>query len=335
MNRHGVAITIVGASIFACGCAQSSLEEASEHVDTGEHAIESINRLTMNGLSSNRLTMNGLSSGRLSLNGSALVNTNLLHDELGRELLTYVARCALGPNQTLVGTHQGVSYTFSGLLGLASSWLHMPLSSVAQQRWVSACLLAHVNGYGVEVPISLGGAHAALHATETEKATFTVQETAFFGNVFAVYPGEDDEEDDEDDEEDDDEEDESDLDNDDDEDSAGGAAASTPLRFYACGGENLRAQCTGGGALRPQRSCAQSASCSLVFPGVCKAPTGQSGNACKSTSPSGGFTDCHPTLSNASGQWASNSQKYEEIITVYLRPSDFNSLYPTCTSVAE
>lgn len=327
MNSHGSAFTVVGACIFACGCLQSSLEEESEHVNTGEHAIESKNRLTMNGLSSNRLTINGLSTGSLTQDGSTLVQTDLITDEPGRELLTYVARCALTPTQTLVGTHQGVTYTFPGVIGLTPSWLSSPLADVRKQRWVSACLLAHVNGHGVEVPISMRGSHSALYASDAEKAAFTMQEAAFFGNVFAVHPG--------DDLLDIDIDIDIDIGDDDDDGPSTDPGTAVPLKSYACGGEQLRTQCTGSGSLRPQRSCGENEPCALVFPGVCKAPSGQSGNACKSTSPGGGFMDCHSTLTNASGQWGSNSQEYEEIITVYLQPSDFNSLYLTCTPVAQ
>jgi hypothetical protein len=281
------------------GCALESADEdpaATELVGTFEGAVESENRLSMNRLSMNRLSMNGLSQAALSMNGSSLVESDLIVDAPGRELLSYMVKCALKSYQSLSVMHEGVTYTFQGQIGLAYDWISNPLTDPKKQRWVSACLLAHVNGYGIQVPISLRGSHPALYASDAEKAEFKVQETAFYGNVFVADPD----------------------------------AGST---FFSCGGYGIGLLC---GAtpetLRPQRSCADAASCGLTFPGMCKNPMTKQGNSCRVANYSG-YLECHETVSDAEGLFASNATTYKEVITVYLRPQEWNQLYSSCAAV--
>ncbi|HCU23883.1 MAG TPA: hypothetical protein DF383_02605 [Deltaproteobacteria bacterium] len=107
----------------------------------------------------------------------------------GLMLLRYIAACALRPDQELTATVEGKKYTFPGKLGLAPEWLGAPLSK-SGQRWVSACLMAHVNYFGVHVPISVRAAHPNIQATyePDELKNYPVREAAFYGNLFA--PGE-------------------------------------------------------------------------------------------------------------------------------------------------
>jgi hypothetical protein len=147
----------------------------------------SVNRLSMNRLSLNRLSLNRLSLNRLSLNRlslNSLASDGLETTNEGRELLTYVAKCALRETDILVAQHNGVTYEFPGLLGVASEWESAPLTT-AGQHWVSGCLLAHVNAFGTSVPISLR-AVGKLDADVTESLAFPVYEATFFGNVFNV-----------------------------------------------------------------------------------------------------------------------------------------------------
>lgn len=95
----------------------------------------------------------------------------------GRSLLEYAAICALPAGETLaVGDER-----FPGYYGLAPEWATESCGASCQ-RWVSACLLAHANGNGTPVEISLRGGHAAFDAPAD--AAFTQQEAAFYGNVF-------------------------------------------------------------------------------------------------------------------------------------------------------
>lgn len=175
-------------ALLVSGCAL----EVSEvpHIASHAQALSDENQLSTNRLSANRLSLNRLSLNRLSLNRLSLNRLQLntgASDGLettpeGRELLTYIAKCALVSADILVAEHDGVTYEFPGLLGVAPEWEHEPLS-LSLQRWVSACLLAHVNAFGVSVPISLR-AHDKLSADADEIAEFPVYEATFFGNVF-------------------------------------------------------------------------------------------------------------------------------------------------------
>jgi hypothetical protein len=58
---------------------------------------------------------------------------------------------------------------------------------VAEQQVITACLLAHVNRYGLSIPISVLGRDAlgtVIPFTHTELETYSVREACFFGNLF-------------------------------------------------------------------------------------------------------------------------------------------------------
>lgn len=110
--------------------------------------------------------------------------------ESGREFIKYLADCALGAGVAAYADVGGQHYEFPGAMGLAPHWLHRPLTET-EQRWVSACLLARTNYFGVEVQISLRADHSpypALHTTDEERRQFTLHEGDFFGNLFADPP---------------------------------------------------------------------------------------------------------------------------------------------------
>jgi hypothetical protein len=141
------------------------------------------NRLAFNRLAFNRLAFNRLAFNRLAFNRLAFNSLdNLERAPEGRDLLLYVARCALSDGDVLVAEHGNQTYEFPGLLGLAPEWEHRALTT-AESRWVSACLIAHVNAFGVPVEISLR-APGFIQATAEEAHDFPVYEATFFGHVF-------------------------------------------------------------------------------------------------------------------------------------------------------
>jgi hypothetical protein len=142
----------------------------------------SLNRLSLNRLSLNRLSLNRLSLNRLSLNGAA--SGGLETTEQGRDLLSYVAKCALRAGDILVAEHEDVVYEFPGLLGVAPEWEAAPLTAELQ-GWVSGCLLAHVNAFDTSVPVSLR-APGKLDFDVAESVQFPIHEATFFGNVFNI-----------------------------------------------------------------------------------------------------------------------------------------------------
>lgn len=155
------------------------------------------NKLAANKLAANKLAANKLSATRLAIakltKTSFALNPNgaadLLATEDGREVLAFIVSCALPGEITVTATaSDGSEYQFFGELGLAKSWLRGPLGK-AGQGWISACLLARVSNANVPIPISLRGANPALATNEEERAGWSLEEGAFYGNLF-VHEGE-------------------------------------------------------------------------------------------------------------------------------------------------
>ncbi len=121
----------------------------------------------------------------------ALADTRMAATEGGRQMLKYLASCALRADQVLTAEHQGQPIEFPGSLGLAPEWHQRPMSG-QEQRWMSACLLARTNHFGVPVQLSMrsdfpSNAPSLQEVTE-EDAPYTLEEATFFGNLFASKP---------------------------------------------------------------------------------------------------------------------------------------------------
>src|SRR5262249_51563966 len=120
----------------------------------------------------------------------ALVDPTLAATAAKREQLKYLVRCALPADVAVYADIEGERFTFPGSLGLAPGWLTEAMTP-SEERWVSACLLAHVNYFGKHVQISIratGIAVPELVASADEQQTFSIFEGGFFGNLFAPAP---------------------------------------------------------------------------------------------------------------------------------------------------
>jgi hypothetical protein len=125
-----------------------------------------------------------LTQGALTV--SVLESNELITSTLGRVFLDYLTKCALPSGESLTVSHLGSSYTFAGHVGLTPHWLTSALST-SDRRWLSACLLAHVNLTTSSVSILLQGNHPALSVpVGTAGAPYTLREGAFYGNVFGL-----------------------------------------------------------------------------------------------------------------------------------------------------
>lgn len=113
----------------------------------------------------------------------------LLDSDLGRNLLRYIVECALPADAELTATVAGQALSFKGGLGLAPAWREAALTA-DDQRWVSACVLARSNYFGVKVPINLQGEHplAALRTMDAASRAYAIDEGAFYGNLFQPQP---------------------------------------------------------------------------------------------------------------------------------------------------
>ena len=205
MRKLGVAAGLLGllCIISADGPSLISTSQAA----TAWNRLQP-NRLTSNRLQANKLLANRLSSQKLSSNRLALDATgagDLLATGDGRNVLSYFVSCALPADVSLVATvgtcaidaectsgpagpdgtcNAGAcTYQFPGGLGLAPTWADKKLSKT-DKGWISACMLARVNAHDTAEEISLRGEHPALTISPDEALLFSVEEGAFYGNIF-------------------------------------------------------------------------------------------------------------------------------------------------------
>jgi hypothetical protein len=108
--------------------------------------------------------------------------TGLFKTAAGQQLLQYVVECALPAGQSITkGTK-----TFSGAIGVGAAWKTGACDTTCQQQ-VSACLLARTNEIGTNVLIDMRSSITQI-GTGSSGASYTIQEGAFFGNLFSNPP---------------------------------------------------------------------------------------------------------------------------------------------------
>ena len=135
----------------------------------------------MNGLAElQKLSMNALSTTTLMDTASYDALFATPNDRL---FFQYMVECALPEGAKLKYSGANGMLEFHGALGLAPEWA---MSSCGQpcQEWVTACMFARTNYYGIPVQFSMRGANPAIMVGDDEKKFATVEEGAFFGNMF-------------------------------------------------------------------------------------------------------------------------------------------------------
>lgn len=286
-------MTVVFVSAMATACVgDPDVSTRTQGVVDG-NAIAT-NGIATNGIALNGIATNGIATNQLSNNLYLIATTNLMSTDEGREVLKYVIGCAIPVGTTLQGTSGGVTYQFPGEIGLAPSWLRRSLRD-SEQRWVSACLLARVNRFGVPVSISIRGSSSALAVSGSEAQDYTVEEGAFYGNVFTGDEG--------------------------------------PQVWNACQGKDQAAGDTGTLALRdcaqPDPAHPGLTLCGFNFAGDCAdwAPP-RNAFACKKykkAQQSDGDNDRHQIQGGyyedcSDSADAHHAKRFDEVITVYLTP---------------
>lgn len=179
-------VPLVVLAVLSCAaCAEPTVESSTrQSVLEGNRIVANrivANRIVANRIVANRIVANRISNNRFRLNQQAA--GDLLDDEGGRELLAYFVSCAVPRDITLVADHHGHHYEFPGDIGLAPKWIDRSLNK-PEQRWVSACLISRVNKFAISIPISIRGPHNALTVTADEADEFSLEEAAFYGNIF-------------------------------------------------------------------------------------------------------------------------------------------------------
>jgi hypothetical protein len=185
------------------GCeVQPPVEEQALVLVTLEQEVKTKNGISLNGISLNGISLNGISLNGLSTQhlGSADFSTWFNQNPTGHDvLMRYLVRCAVaeGESRTFVNAATGTSYTWPGLLGLAPAWSGGTPATVTEQQVISACLAAHANSYGFQVPLSVQGRKAdgvPIPLSAGELDAYGRKEACFFGNIFTdegLYAGND------------------------------------------------------------------------------------------------------------------------------------------------
>lgn len=267
-------------AVFAfCACALD--EEAEPELE--EAAYISFNALSPAALFDNGDALNALAGA--ALDGAT---TQLASSESGRQLLTYVVRCALRAGEQASFPRSGApDLLYTGLVGIAPGWKGSSLGNKGQ-RLMTACLMAHVSAVGTQVPISVRSP-SLREAPLTEKLLFPAQEMAVYGDVFAP-------------------------------------AAQREL--FVCFGQAVAQSLGGGGGLGgalglptylDYRMCSVSENCGFNRVGACYRWPSQPGvtrSACEERS-GNYYNECHekPIEEGSSSAW-------DDTVSVYLQPVD-------------
>jgi len=179
------------------GCEPQEL--GAESLDTAVHTQEldstngiSANGISANGISANGISANGLAANGLALNGLASASFSAWFSTdpaASNMLMKYLVRCAVpaGESRSFTDSQTGTLYTWTGNLGLAPGWADGAPATLTEQQLITACLLAHVNQSGMNLPISVLGRDAQgtlIPYTRQELVMYSVHEACFFGNLF-------------------------------------------------------------------------------------------------------------------------------------------------------
>lgn len=245
------------------------------------------NGLTLNGDPLQSLAADALSAEALSENEAFLA----FYREQGwvPGLFKYLVQCALKAEQELRLEPEpgGEPVVLTGGLGLAPEWAMGPCDEACQE-WVSACLFARTNTYGLPVRIYMSGPHPAFIAeAESDglpaEAGFGEREGAFYGNYFLPLP-----------------------------------------REHACRGDgydplymSVRVCATSGAACGFNR---------VGTCGDTDGDTGQPSprHACEAENELGDYLRCHDRASlPGEAGFPEPSRVYEQVVTVHVRPSAF------------
>ena len=174
---------LIAISLPACAQAPDELSTSAEVVSGNRIILNRIilNRIILNRIILNRISLTQIAVNRLSVNMATA--GELLATPDGRDVFSLVVSCDVPSQVTLVANINGAECDFPGEVWLAPQWLYSRLDRTGQ-RLVSACMFARLNAESVLIPISMRGPSAELATSAEERATWSLEEGAFFGNAF-------------------------------------------------------------------------------------------------------------------------------------------------------
>jgi len=169
---------VIALCVWCGACAPTDVEPPE---------LITLDMISLNGLSVAALSDNAPALDQLSTGALDGAETALADSDAGRRLFAYITGCALPAGATAeIPLPEGGTLAAEGRLGFAPGWFDGPLDDVSQ-RWVSACVIAHVNAFSIPVPMSVRAQPLGEPAAD-ESSTFEVQEAAFYGDLFAADP---------------------------------------------------------------------------------------------------------------------------------------------------
>jgi hypothetical protein len=175
MTKH----LLVSLALLA-GCVDAIDDVTSDPASDDAQGLDDVShKISANGMPPGSVAATSL--GLSALTDTAISNSGLVASANGRQFLSYVIGCAWGPNHsTTIAIPLGGNVTFTGAIGLADYWNKSALT-VADRHWVTACVMARVNYFSLNVTISLQGNNAALALDYDQN--YGIDEGAFFGDI--------------------------------------------------------------------------------------------------------------------------------------------------------
>lgn len=180
--RCALAVIVATLGLSACAVDPGDVPSAEPVGDVAPEGIW-VNSLNADALTQNGLIANPDANGLMpavALNTTNYSDSspygvfrNQLRYPPTREMMSYLASCALSPGQSISynDTNTGASYgPWEGQLGLCPAWYTGPASATCQEL-VSACLLARVNAFGIKVDLSMRGRGAPSLLTASSVQT--------------------------------------------------------------------------------------------------------------------------------------------------------------------
>ncbi len=179
--KTALMISAFAVSLNACAIDEVGVELDEVPADSDSDGPHH-EKLAANGMSSDMMLLTTIPVAKLT---NAYADTMASTPE-GRHVLQYLVGCALASGATQVASYTsgGVQYTMTipGSIGLYTGWKSLA-PSLTSQRLISSCMLSRMNESGASLTISIRGTSYPMDAGET--TSHTIQEGAFFGNVFA------------------------------------------------------------------------------------------------------------------------------------------------------
>jgi hypothetical protein len=166
--------TILLCTALFAGCAEEPLGELDEI------PLISANNLDADHLAANLPPVRVLLGSRL---GPSPSTAQMVDTPEGRNVLTYLTRCALGPGQSIwLRGNTTPPVQFWGNDGVYPGWL-FARPAKKDIECINGCMAAHLNGLNTSVDISIRGEACRYPVTADEHRDFQVEEMAAAGDV--------------------------------------------------------------------------------------------------------------------------------------------------------